>query len=74
MRNDASGGHQIVIPAGLGSENVLMTASGLEVEVHVVVQNHGKARRGKSLLRQLTRFQAGCNPKCKDVQFAVHQP
>jgi hypothetical protein len=74
IRNDASGGHQIVIPAGLGAENVLMTASGLDVEVHPVVQNHGKARRGKRLLRQLTRFQAGCNPKCKDVQFAVHQP
>ena len=74
MRNDASGAHQIVFPAGLGSENVLMTASGLDVEVHVVVQNHGKARKGLRLLRQLTRFQKGCNPNCKDVQFAVHQP
>lgn len=75
MRNDASGAHQIVIPAGFGAENVLLTASGLEAEVHVVVQNHGKARkRIKRLLRQLTRFQAGCNPNCKDVQFAVHLP
>jgi hypothetical protein len=74
MRNDASGAHQIVIPAGLGAENVLLTASGLDAEVHVVVQNHGEARRGFRLLRQLTRFQAGCNPNCKDVQFAVHLP
>lgn len=74
IRNDDSGAHQIVVPAGLGDANVLMTASGLDAEVHVVVQSHGRAREGNRLLRQLTSFQAACNPRCRDIQFAAHLP
>lgn len=74
IRNDDSGAHQIIIPAGLGDENVLLTASGLDAEVHVVVQSHGRAREGKKLLRQLSHFQAACNPRCRDIQFAAHLP
>lgn len=74
MQNDASGAHQIVIPAGLGEANVLLTASGLDVEVHLVIQSHGRAREVPKLLRQITYLEAACNPRCKDVQFAVHQP
>lgn len=53
---------------------MLMTATGLDAEVHVVVQSHGRAREGNRLLRQLTYFNAACNPRCRDIQFAVHQP
>ncbi len=72
-RNDTSGAHQIVFPAGL-SGNALLTASPHDAEIHVVVQSHGQGRGGKQLLKQLTYLEANCTPTCVDVQFAVHLP
>ena len=66
-------GHQILFPAGLQGDSVL-TASGNDAEVHVVVQNHGRARGGSQLLSQLSYFESGCTPLCSDVQFSVHRP
>lgn len=72
MQNDTSGAHQVVVPAG--REGQILTGSGLEVEVHMVVQSHGRARdRIGALLKQITLFNAKCNPTCKDVLFAVHK-
>lgn len=46
-----------------------------ESEVHVVVQDHGRAHRNRALRhQQLTQFQGACNPDCVDIQFAVHLP
>ncbi len=73
-RNDGdASGHQILFPAGLDGDGVL-TASGNDAEVHLVIQGHGQARGGNQLLSQLTYFEAGCTPFCEDVQFSVHLP
>ncbi len=69
---DASG-HQILFPAGLAGESVL-TASGDDAEVHLIIQGHGQARGGKQLLSQLTYVETGCTPLCADIQFTVHLP
>ncbi len=43
-------------------------------EVHLVIQDHGKAHRDRKLRRQqLTQFHGACNPECVDIQFAVHK-
>ena len=52
--------------------------TGLEdaqtAEVHIVLQDHGRAHDDPELLeQQLTGFQTACNPECVDVQFAVHK-
>lgn len=65
--------HQILFPAGL-DETTLLTISGNDAEVHLVVQSHGKARGGKTLLDQLTFVETGCTSTCEDIQFAVHKP
>lgn len=73
-RNDGNAsGHQILFPAGLSGDSVL-TASGHDAEIHMVIQNHGKARGGGQLLDQLTFFETGCTPFCEDVQFSMHLP
>lgn len=73
-RNDGdTSGHQILFPAGLTGDSVL-TASGNDAEVHIVIQNHGQARGGQQLSNQLSLVETGCTPFCADVQFAVHQP
>ncbi len=69
---DASG-HQILFPAGLSGDSVL-TASGNNAEIHIVIQSHGQARGGKQLSTQLSLVETGCTPFCEDVQFAVHLP
>jgi len=73
-RNDgAASGHQILFPAGLSGDSVL-TASGNDAEVHIVIQRHGQARGGQQLSNQLSLVETGCTPLCADVQFAVHLP
>jgi len=72
-KNDTSGAHDIVFPAGLTGD-ALLTVSGNDAEVHVIVQSHGQARGGPQLLNQLTYLEAGCTPLCGDVQFSVHKP
>lgn len=52
--------------------------TGLEdaqtAEIHIVLQDHGTAHTDSDLLEeQLSGFQTACNPKCVDVQFAVHK-
>ena len=43
-------------------------------EIHIVVQDHGTAHTDPDLLeQQLSGSQTACNPKCVDVQFAVHK-
>lgn len=70
---DTSGAHQVVIPAGFQGSS-LLTASGNDAEVHLVLQDHGQARGGERLLEQITYLEAHCTPACSDVQFAVHVP
>jgi len=73
-RNDGNAsGHQILFPAGLAGDSVL-TASGNDAEVHIVIQNHGRARGGQQLSSQLSTVETGCTPFCADIQFAVHLP
>lgn len=72
-RNDNSGAHQIVFPAGLDG-NALLTASPHDAEIHIVLQSHGQARGGNPLLAQLTYLEANCTPNCVDVQAAIHMP
>jgi hypothetical protein len=73
-RNDGdASGHQILFAAGLAGESVL-TASGDDAEVHLIIQGHGQARGGKQLLSQLTYVETGCTPLCADIQFTVHLP
>ena len=55
-------------------EGALLTASGNDAEVHLIIQSHGQARGGPQLLGQLTYAETGCTLFCADVQFAVHQP
>lgn len=69
----ADTGHQLLFPAGLVGD-ALLTASGNNAEIHIVIQSHGQARGGPQLLSQLTYFEAGCTPFCEDVQFSVHKP
>lgn len=71
-QNDTTTDHQVVFPAGLAGPGVL-TASGLDAEVHLVVQHHGQARGGTQLSNQLSQIEYGCTPGCPDVQFAVHK-
>lgn len=78
-RGDTASDHQILFPAGLefdedGNPGPLLTASGNDAEVHLVIQSHGQARGGPQLLEQLTYVETGCTPFCEDVQFTVHQP
>jgi hypothetical protein len=73
-RNDGdASGHQILFPAGLAGDSVL-TASGDDAEVHLIIQGHGQARGGPQLLSQLTFVETGCTPFCADIQFTVHLP
>jgi hypothetical protein len=47
----------------------------VNAEVHVVLQEHGAARKsGKGLEDQVAYFEGACNPGCADTQFAVHVP
>lgn len=71
-RNDVTTDHQVLFPAGLAGPGVL-TASGLDAEVHLIVQHHGQARGGTQLSNQLSLVEYGCTPGCADVQFAVHK-
>lgn len=73
-RNDGNAsGHQILFGAGLSSDSVL-TASGEDAEVHIVIQSHGQARGAEQLSDQLSLVETGCTPACEDIQFAVHLP
>lgn len=72
-RNDTSGAHQILFPAGLDG-GALLVASGNDAEIHLVIQSHGQARGGPQLLGQLAYVETGCTPFCEDIQFTVHQP
>lgn len=72
-QNDTSGDHQVLFGAG-GMSDALLTASGFDAEIHIVIQSHGQARSGHPLFAQLSYFEANCTPACQDVQFAVHQP
>lgn len=73
-RNDGStSGHQILFGAG-GTGDSVLTASGNDAEVHIVIQSHGQARGGKQLSNQLSLVETGCTPFCADVQFSVHLP
>jgi hypothetical protein len=63
-------GHEVVF--GAGFTDYLLTASGTEAEIHLVIQWHGKARGGHPLLMQLGSFEAACTPACEDVQAAIH--
>ena len=72
-QDDDSGAHQILFPAGLAGD-VLLTAGGNDAEIHLVIQNHGKARGGPQQLSQLAYVETGCTPLCSDVQFTVHKP
>jgi hypothetical protein len=75
---DGSG--QVVI--GRGEDGALVPLgliTGLEdpdrAVIIAVVQDHGAAHDDPELLkRQLTSFQGACNPRCEDVQLAVHVP
>lgn len=75
-----AGPKQVVI--GRGEDGALVplgVVTGLEdarrAVIIVVVQDHGPAHRDAGLLQeQLTSFEGACNPRCADVQFAVHAP
>jgi hypothetical protein len=67
---------------GRGEDGALVplgVVTGLE-DLHgaviiAIVQDHGPAHADPELLaRQLTSFQGACNPRCEDVQIAVHLP
>ena len=47
----------------------------IDAEVHVVLQEHGAARKaGDGLEDQVAYIVAACNPDCEDTQFAIHVP
>lgn len=71
-RHDTMTDHQVLFPAGFEGPGVL-TASGMDAEIHLVVQDHGQARGGKQLAKQMSQVEFGCTPGCADVQFAVHK-
>jgi len=76
---DASGGMQVIDPMGLGK-----TLRNEDAEVHLVVRDHGRVRRG-GLIARITDFPEPCcsDPRlgfdgdrnvCQDIQFAVFAP
>jgi hypothetical protein len=69
LQNDNEG-HQAVFGAGFGE--FLLTVAGTDAEIHVVIQDHGKARGGNPLSQQLSLFEANCTPGCQDVQATIH--
>ena len=73
VQNENLGGHQVLFGAGFSSP-YLLTADPDDAEVHLIVQSHGQARGGPSLLEQLAYVDSNCTPKCEDIQFAVHTP
>lgn len=72
-RNDSSGAHQVLFPAAFNEDGILLTASGNDAEVHVIVLDHGQARGGRQLSAQMSHVDGGCTPLCQDAAFAVHQ-
>ena len=70
----ADTGHQLLFPAGLDGDALLLDGNSMGAEVHIIVQDHGQARGGPQLLNQLTYVETGCTPYCEDIQFSVHQP
>ena len=70
----AATGHQMLFPAGLTGDALLTAGNGDDAEIHIIIQNHGRARGGPQLLNQLTYVETGCTPFCEDVQFSVHLP
>jgi len=70
----AATGHQLLFPAGLDGDELLIDGNTKGAEVHIIVQDHGQARGGPQLLNQLTYVETGCTPYCEDIQFSVHKP
>jgi hypothetical protein len=70
----AATGHQVLFPAGLAGDALLLDGNTKDAEVHLVIQEHGQARGGPQLLNQLTYSETGCTPYCEDIQFSVHKP
>ena len=70
----ASTGHQLLFPAGLMGDALLLDGNTKGAEVHIIVQDHGQARGGPQLLNQLTYVETACTPYCEDIQFSVHTP
>jgi hypothetical protein len=70
----ADTGHQLLFPAGLDGDALLLDDNTMGAEVHIIIQDHGQARGGPQLLDQLTYVETGCTPYCEDIQFSVHQP
>ena len=70
----AATGHQLLFPAGLEGDALLLDGNTKGAEVHIIVQDHGQARGGPQLLNQLTYVETGCTPYCEDIQFSVHKP
>ena len=70
----AATGHQLLFPAGLEGNALLLDGNGEDAEVHIIIQDHGRARGGPQLLNQLTYVETGCTPYCEDIQFSVHLP
>jgi hypothetical protein len=70
----AATGHQLLFPAGLEGDALLLDGNTMGAEVHIIVQDHGQARGGPQLLNQLTYVETGCTPYCEDIQFSEHQP
>ena len=70
----AATGHQLLFPAGLDGNELLLDGNTMGAEVHIIVQDHGQARGGPQLLNQLTYVETGCTPYCEDIQFSVHRP
>jgi hypothetical protein len=70
----ADTGHQLLFPAGLEGDALLLDDNTMGAEVHIIVQDHGQARGGPQLLNQLTYSETGCTPYCEDIQFSVHKP
>lgn len=73
-----TGKKQVVIGHPDDGAMVPSTVTGIKdveaTEIHIVLQDHGKARKNpKKLDHQLTRFHGACNPECVDIQFAVHK-
>jgi hypothetical protein len=56
-----------------GAQMGLMDAR--KAEVHLVARTHGAASDDPAvLIEQLTKLNGGCNPECKNVQGAIHEP
>jgi hypothetical protein len=70
----AATGHQLLFPAGLEGDELLLDGNTEGAEVHIIIQDHGNARGGPQLLNQLSYVDTGCTPYCADIQFSVHQP